>query len=457
MANNSKTIPYDIFSYKAPIMPKCSKGTEFVKLVGSQFTKSMRETLIPMVMPAMAAYLVEVKFEYSDGKQYEMSGQMGHLIGTSGIGKAQLGHVVEAIMRDFREHDLEQYNRLVEWQRKTKTSKANERKPERPEAAFWFPPADMTNPAFIQNAMAMEKDGNRTQYLNLPEIEMANRLCGGHSMMSPMIRNIYDCQRAGALRATADGVSGNPVLRVCLTFTSTPEAARKFYRRDLTNGFFGRIPFAFKAREARSGRIPRLGKMNEAFLGQLDTYIKRLSQSKGVFKVAALNKVADELAEEMAAIADLADDDMLFELSHRSIFAAWKKGCVLWLLNNQTWSKSIADFMKWFCYFDLWSKIQVFGDLFHNGEEAETDSKNLPKNMLDDLPGTFNENQLIALRQKMGKKESGTKHQLQMWVYRGHVTFDPETQYYSKTMGYLDGSLRTREAKHGKKSNPKKE
>lgn len=56
MANNSKTIHYDIFSYKAPIMPKCSKGTEFVKLVGSQFTKSMRETLIPMVMPAMAAY-----------------------------------------------------------------------------------------------------------------------------------------------------------------------------------------------------------------------------------------------------------------------------------------------------------------------------------------------------------------------------------------------------------------
>ena len=34
-----------------------------------------------------------------------MCGQMGHLIGPSGIGKAQLGHLVEAIMRNFRKHD----------------------------------------------------------------------------------------------------------------------------------------------------------------------------------------------------------------------------------------------------------------------------------------------------------------------------------------------------------------
>ena len=84
--------------------------------------------------------------------------------------------------------------------------------------------------------------------------------------MSQTIRNIYDCQRAGALRATADGVTGNPILRVNITFSSTPDAARTFYKKDMTNGFFGRIPFVYKARGERSGKIPRQGQYDEEFL-----------------------------------------------------------------------------------------------------------------------------------------------------------------------------------------------
>ena len=81
---------YNIFSGTAPAMPKPSKGTEFIKFALSQASKDMREVLIPMAMPALAAHLTEVKFMYSDNKYYEMCGQMGHLIGPSGIGKAQL-------------------------------------------------------------------------------------------------------------------------------------------------------------------------------------------------------------------------------------------------------------------------------------------------------------------------------------------------------------------------------
>lgn len=344
---------YDIFSSKAPAMPRTGKGTQFVKFILSQASKDMREPLIPMAIPALAAHLKDVRFKYSDNKYYELCGQMGHLIGQSGIGKAQLSHLVEAILRKFRDHDETEFQKLVDWQRQMKTKGANKEKPERPDVAFWFPPADVTNAAFIQNAMAMEKQGARTQYVNLPEVEMADRMCGGHRQVSQMVRNIYDCQRAGALRATAEGVTGNPTLRVNITFTSTPEAARAFYKKDLTNGFFGRIPFAYKARGERSGRIPKQGTYNKEFLDKLDTYLVRLNACKGDFVVFQLNKIADKLAEEMARLADMADDDILWELSHRSIFSAWKKGAVLWILNDQTWSKSIGDFVEWFCYYDL--------------------------------------------------------------------------------------------------------
>ena len=432
---------YNIFSSTAPAMPKPSKGTEFCKLLLSQASKDMREPLVPMAIPALAAHLSEVKFMYSDNQYYELCGQMGHLIGPSGIGKAQLTHLIEAIMRSSQAHDEVEYKRLSDWIRLTKTKGANKEKPERPDVSFWFPPADITNAAFIQNAMALEKQGGRTQYLNLPEVEMADKMCGGHKQVSQTIRNIYDRQRAGALRATADGVTGNPILRVNITFSSTPDSARSFYQKDLTNGFFGRIPFAYKARGERKGKIPRQGSYGDDFLSQLDEYLLRLDNCKGHFVVKPLNKIADQLAEEMAQLADLADDDMLFELSHRSIFAAWKKGATLWILNDQTWSRSIGEYMKWFCYYDLWSKVKVFGDMF-KGVDAQTEEtqRSGPKNMLDSLDSSFNEAQLEALRTSLGKSKEGTKHQLNVWKNRGFITYSNQTGMYTKTEEYLSSS-----------------
>ena len=430
---------YNIFDSKAPAMPKPAKGTEFCKLLLSQVSKDMREPLVPMAIPVLAAHLSDVEFMYSDNKYYELCGQMGHLIGPSGIGKAQFTHLVEAIMRPFRDHDEIEYNKLVDWQRQVKTRGANKEKPERPDVSFWFPPADLTNPAFIQNAMALEKMGGRTQYLNLPEVEMADKMCGGHRQVSQTIRNIYDRQRAGALRATADGVTGNPILRVNITFSSTPEAARSFYKKDMTNGFFGRIPFAYKARGERKGKIPRQGCYDKGFLKKLDEYIVRLDNCKGKFIVKQLNKIADQLAEEMAQLADLADDDMLFELSHRSIFAAWKKAATLWILNDQNYTRSIGEYMIWFCYYDLWSKVHVFGDMFKlDDATSEVTRKSGPANMLDSLETTFNEQQLEALRLQLGKSKEGTKHLLNVWKYRKFITYNAETGLYSKTDEYLN-------------------
>ena len=431
---------YDIFKRTAPAMPKPGKGTEIVKLLLSQVSKEMQEPLLPMTIPALSAYVADVEFKYCDNKYYELCGQMGHLIGPSGIGKDQLHDLIEAIMRSFHEHDELEYKKLENWQRQKTTKGANKDKPERPEVAIWFPPIDVTSAAFLQNALGLEKQGGRTQYLNLPEVEMVDKMCGGHKQVSMMIRNIYDRKRVGALRATAEGVTGNPLIRANLTFSSIPEVARQFYKRDMINGFFGRIPFSYKARGERKGKIPRKGEFDEAFLQELDTYLMRLDNCNGRFVVKPLNKIADQLAEEMARLADLADDDVLFELSHRSIFAAWKKAATLWILNDQTWTRSIGEFMVWFCYYDLWSKVKVFGDMFKGGDAIPAeDQKHGPKNMLDSLPDSFNESQLEALRLEQGKSKDGTKNLLKQWVFRKFITFSAQTGLYTKTESYLKG------------------
>ena len=430
---------YNISKPSAPKMPKFGKGTECIKILLSQVSKDVQEPIVPMLFPILGAHISGAEFQYPDLTWKEPCGMMAHLVAESGGNKGQLSYLVEALCRDFRQHDEIELQKLVGWQKTVKSKGSAKDRPVRPDVAFWFPPSDVTNPAFIQNAMALENLGGRTQYLNMPEVEMADKMCGGHRQVSQTIRNIYDRQRAGALRATADGVTGNPILRVNITFSSTPEAARSFYKKDMTNGFFGRIPFAYKARGERKGKIPRQGCYDKGFLKKLDEYIMRLDNCKGKFIVKQLNKIADQLAEEMAQLADLADDDMLFELSHRSIFAAWKKAATLWILNDQNYTRSIGEYMIWFCYYDLWSKVHVFGDMFKlDDATSEVTRKSGPANMLDSLETTFNEQQLEALRLQLGKSKEGTKHLLNVWKYRKFITYNAETGLYSKTDEYLN-------------------
>ena len=429
---------YDITKPTVPAMPYLGKGTECIRLLLSQASKDMYEPLVPMFFPVLGAHISGTEFQYPDYSWKEPTGMMANLVAHSGDNKGQLSTLAKAICRDFRHHDEAEMKKLAEWQKQKQTKGANKDKPERPDVAFRFPPSNTTNAAFIQNAMALEAQGGLTQYFNLPEVEMADRLCGGHRQVSVLLRNVYDRDRAGALRATADGVTGDPIIRACFTVSSNPDSTRKFYKYELTNGTFGRMVFSYKPRTSRSGRIPRQGKYTDEFYGKLDDYLARLAISKGRYIIRPLNKLIDRLAQDMASLADLADDDVLFEMSHRSLVSGWKAGCVLWVLNNQTWTKSMGELVEWLVYHDIWSKMQVFADLLGKDADQLSEARRRgPKNMLDSLPDTFNEAQLEALRTSLDKSKEGTKGQLAKWVFRKFITYSAQTGLYTKTEEYL--------------------
>lgn len=432
---------YDISKPSAPKMPNLGRGTECIKILLSQVSRDMHEPLVPMLFPILGAHISGAEFQYPDLSWKEPTGMMANLVADSGCNKGQLSNLVEAICRDFRQHDEAELKKLVEWQRQFKSKASTKEKPTRPEVAFWFPPSDVTNAAFIQNAMALEALGERTQYLNMPEVEMADKMCGGHKQVTQMLRNIYDRQRAGALRATADGITGNPILRTNLTISSTPFATRKFYKNDLFNGTFGRMVFSYKPRTNRDGRIPRQGKYSEEFYQKLDEFLVRLDICKGRYIIRPLNKLTDKLAGDMASLADLADDDVLWDVSKRALVSAWKAGCVMWVLNNQTWTRSMGDLVEWLVYHDIWSKMQLFADMLNvDADQTSEAQRRGPKNMLDSLPNTFNKAQLEALRTTLGKSQDGTDGQLRKWLFRKFITYSCQTGLYSKTEEYLKGN-----------------
>ena len=179
---------YDITKQTAPKMPNLGRGTECIRLLISQASKDMHEPLVPMFFPSLGAHVSGAEFQYPDLTWQEPTGLMANLVADSGCNKGQLSYLVEANCRDFRLHDKGEMAKIDAWQRLPKTND----KPARPETALFFPPADCTRAAFIQNALALEKFGGRTQYLNMPEVEMADGLCGGHKQVSHMLRNIYD-------------------------------------------------------------------------------------------------------------------------------------------------------------------------------------------------------------------------------------------------------------------------
>ena len=430
---------YDISKQTAPTMPTLGKGTEFIKILLSQASKDTHEPFVPMFFPVLGAHISGTEFLYPDNTWKEPTGMMANLVAKSGDNKGQFPLLVEAICRDFRKHDKAEEDKYLAWQRLKNTKGNNKDKPEEPMVAYWFPPIDTTKPAFLKNAIALEAHGGRTQYFNLPEVEMADQLCGGHKMVSLMLRNIYDRARTGALRATTDGVTGNPIIRACITISSNPESTRKFYKYELTNGTFGRMVFSYKKpRGNHEGKIPRQGNYPDEFYQKVDEYLARLDICKGRFIIRPLNKLTDRLAEDMASLADLTDDDVLFEMSHRSLVSAWKAGCILWVLNGQTWTKAMGELVEWLVYHDIWSKMQLFADMLGKDHDLLSEAQRRgPKNMLDSLPDTFNEAQLEALRTELGKNKEGAGGQLRQWLFRKFITYSNQTGLYSKTASYL--------------------
>ena len=76
--------------------------------------------------------------------------------------------------------------------------------------------------------------------------------------------------------------------------------------------------------------------------------------------------------------------------------------------------------------------------MFKGGDaQGGETQKSGPKNMLDSLDKVFNEHELEALREQLGKSKEGTNHQLRIWKNRGFITYSEQTGLYSKTEEYL--------------------
>jgi hypothetical protein len=127
---------YNILKTTSPKMPNLGRGTECLKILLSQASKDMYEPLVPMFFPILGAHMSGAEFQYPDLTWKEPCGMMAHLVAESGGNKGQLSYLVEALCRDFHQHDDAELKKLVEWQKIIKSRGANKEKTVRPTVAL---------------------------------------------------------------------------------------------------------------------------------------------------------------------------------------------------------------------------------------------------------------------------------------------------------------------------------
>lgn len=435
---NIKKILESKHAPKAPSL--LEQGLEFILLLSGLISKEMREAVIASIYPAICSLVRNTKFIYQSNAPMELCGMLGCLVGASGIGKGELTRLTKIVTRGLRQHDEETLQKYLAYQKVYEKQKGtNKAKEEAPDLYYLAPPANITGPAFTKNAMACEKAGNYSFYVNIPEIEMLNGLCGGHKKMSETVRGIFDMEQVGALRATADGITGNPTLRVNINASTTPGQARKFFRNDMHTGTWNRFMCVYKEQGERSGKIPVQGILDEEMQQQIDDYLKRLELYEGTHRIVELDGVIARLSDDMAEYANLTDSDEFFTLSHRSLIIGYKVGCCLWLLNNCCWTPAMTKHVEWIIAMDLWSKYQVYSDLIEENEFTAIDdsSKTGPKNLLDNMPGdTFSLQEFEEMCVK-NKTKTDAKGLIKNYKKRKYIEFCNQTGLYTKTAKYL--------------------
>ena len=93
----------------------------------------------------------------------------------------------------------------------------------------------------------------------------------------------------------------------------------------------------------------------------------------------------------------------------------------------------MEDFIRWSEQYDLWCKMQFFGEAIDaaNGE-AQSTGKRGPRNLLEDLPERFTLEEVIAVRRRNNLPAEQTVSMLANWKSRGYISEDGDAGVWRK-------------------------
>ena len=401
-----------------PPMPK--KLPKLVKLLISKTPEIYQPAVAHAIFPPLATHLWNTRFRYIDNVEHEAT-LMTCLLAGTGAGKSCVQMPISMIMEDIRKRDQENLKREKEWKEEMMRKGANKDKRKRPDNLIIQEiDADMTNPAFV---MRTAEAKGHFLYTSLNEIDQFDALKGiGNQHFRIMCLAFDPGNLYGQTRVGTQSVTERVTVRFNWNASTTIQKGQRYFSKVLTDGPLSRINFCTIPEREIGDKIPVYGTYDDQFRKELKPYIENLCMATGLIDCPEAYRLAEILSEENADFSQVTQNRIYENFTFRANVIAYLKACVLYVANGCRWEPEIEDFIRWSERYDLWCKMRFFEeDIQKANNVGEHSNKRGPSNLLQSLPDTFTEQQVVEARAALGLSEEGTAHLLSTWVYRKYV------------------------------------
>ena len=412
-----------------PPMPK--KLPKLVKLLISKTPEIYQPAVAHAIFPPLATHLWNTRFRYIDNVEHEAT-LMTCLLAGTGAGKSCVQMPISMIMEDIRKRDQENLKREKEWKEEMMRKGANKDKRKRPDNLIIQEiDADMTNPAFV---MRTAEAKGHFLYTSLNEIDQFDALKGiGNQHFRIMCLAFDPGNQYGQTRVGTQSVTERVTVRFNWNASTTIQKGQRYFSKVLTDGPLSRINFCTIPEREIGDKIPVYGTYDDQFRKELKPYIENLCMATGLIDCPEAYRLAEILSEENADFSQVTQNRIYENFTFRANVIAYLKACVLYVANGCRWEPEIEDFIRWSERYDLWCKMRFFEeDIQKANHVGEHSNKRGPSNLLQSLPDTFTEQQVVEARAALGLSEEGTAHLLSTWVYRKYVKRGSEN-YHSNS------------------------
>ena len=412
-----------------PPMPK--KLPKLVELLISKTPEIYQPAVAHAIFPPLATHLWNTRFRYIDNVEHEAT-LMTCLLAGTGAGKSCVQMPISMIMEDIRKRDQENLKREKEWKEEMMRKGANKDKRKRPDNLIIQEiDADMTNPAFV---MRTAEAKGHFLYTSLNEIDQFDALKGiGNQHFRIMCLAFDPGNQYGQTRVGTQSVTERVTVRFNWNASTTIQKGQRYFSKVLTDGPLSRINFCTIPEREIGDKIPVYGTYDDQFRKELKPYIENLCMATGLIDCPEAYRLAEILSEENADFSQVTQNRIYENFTFRANVIAYLKACVLYVANGCRWEPEIEDFIRWSERYDLWCKMRFFEEDIQKANNAgEHSNKRGPSNLLQSLPDTFTEQQVVEARAALGLSEEGTAHLLSTWVYRKYVKRGSEN-YHSNS------------------------
>ena len=412
-----------------PPMPK--KLPKLVELLISKTPEIYQPAVAHAIFPSLATHLWRTRFRYIDNVEHEAT-LMTCLLAGTGAGKSCVQKPIDFIMEDIRKRDAENLKREKEWKDEMMRKGANKDKRKRPENLIIQEiDADMTNPAFVMRTAEAKE---HFLYTSLNEIDQFDALKGSGFQQFRIMCLAFDSGNLyGQTRVGTQSVTERVTIRFNWNASTTIQKGQRYFSKVLTDGPLSRINFCTIPQREIGEKIPVYGTYDDQFRKELKPYIENLCMATGLIDCPEAYRLAEILSEENADFSQVTQNRIYENFTFRANVIAYLKACVLYVANGCRWEPEIEDFIRWSERYDLWCKMRFFEeDIQKANNVGEHSNKRGPSNLLQSLPDTFTEQQVVEARAALGLSEEGTAHLLSTWVYRKYVKRGSEN-YHSNS------------------------